>query len=161
MHNLLKNLAGAAGGDVANILENIIEIKADKACQRSGASYAENIDVLCADYGVHHTVELIHGGILKGAADFFNVHVEDLGQHVGAVHAVAGYFNALNGGQLVANHFLQSVLKLRVAVVAEFGSEAYNCGFGNADNFAKARCGHKGSLVVMLQNEVADSLLSL
>ena len=79
--------------------------------------------MFCGNDRIRNFVEFFDGGILKGAADLFDIHVEDFCENVGIAHSVACDFDSLNGRKAVANHFLQRMLEFRIAVITKFGSK--------------------------------------
>ena len=50
---------------------------------------------------------------------------------------VVGHLDALDGGELVANHLLHCFLKLRVAVIAELGCKTNNRTLADSNSFTK------------------------
>ena len=124
VHNLLENFACAGGCDVSYVIENFVKIEAQEACKGSGTSYAKDINMSCIYYGIRNLVEFLAGSIFKSSADFFYIHVKNLGKNVRVAHTVACDFDSLDGCKAVADHFLKRMLKFRIAVVTKFGSKA-------------------------------------
>ena len=82
--------------------------------------------------------------------DLIHIRLHDHGQDVLIADAVVGDLNALDGGELAADHLLQGALQVRIAVIAKLGRKAHDRTFTHADSHTQTARGHERGLVVVL-----------
>ena len=87
--------------------------------------------------------------------------MEDGGNHILILHPVVGHLDALDGGQPVQHHLLHGLLHTGVAVKAQIHGKADHGGLGHAHVLGQPVGGHKGGLVVGLQDVLGNALLAL
>ena len=140
----------------------MVEVEGKKAGQHAGGAQPQDIDAPGPDDGVDHGVEILAGDLLLGAADLVGIGGHDPVQDI---HPAGELFvddlHALHGGQPVADDILQRLLQLGIALEAQLSGKAHHGGFADPDRFAQLGGGHKGCLIIMLQNKAADPFLSL
>ena len=110
---------------------------------------------------VHHPLELVAVQLLDDVVDAVHVPLHHAAQNVPAAHLVAGHLDALDGRELTANQLLQLLLHIRVAVIAQLRREAHHGGLADLRRLAQLTGGHEGRLIVVFQNIIGDTLLSL
>ena len=159
--HLLENLADAVGVHERDIIEQKVEIKAEKVRQCTGRAHAEYVDAVRPRERVHRALKGVAVDFIKGLADHVGVRVQHGAQHVAASQPVARNLHALHRGQLVADHLLKRTLKVRIAVVAKLGRKAHDRGLAHADRHAQTARRHEGRLVIVLENVPRDLLLPL
>ena len=144
-----------------HMVEDQVEIEAQEAGQGRRRAHAQDIDVPGRHNGVHRPVEVLPVRLLQSHADLLHVRLHHHGQDILVADAVVGHLDALDGGELGADHLLQGLLHGGIAVIAQFCGKAHHRGLADADGLAQAAGGHEGRLVIGLQNEIGNQLLSL
>ena len=116
--------------------------------------------MLCLQQLVHHLLELPPVHLLDGGTETVHIPLHDAGQQI-PLHLVVGHLNALDGGELSTDQLPQIPLHLRIALVAQLGGEAHHRGLADLHRLSQPAGGHKGRLVIVLQNVGGNALLSL
>ena len=104
---------------------------------------------------MHRVIKALDVQLLHGCADILHIAFEHRAQHLVRVD-LGGHFEALHGGQPVADQFLQGALQLRVAFIAQHRGKAHDRGFAHAHALAQSAGRHEHSLVVMLDDILGD-----
>ena len=119
-----------------NIAEDQIQIIRKEVCDIRGGFRAEHIDMTRVDDRVNGLFEILTRDLIDGAADLVDVLIQNAPDDVGITDTTGGHLDALDGIQLVADHFLHRLLQIRKAVITDLGREAHDRTFGNADLLA-------------------------
>ena len=158
---LFEHLAGGGRMDDRDIIKDQVKIEAQKACNGGGGTHAQNVDVAGGDDGVHRLIELRPVGLLQREVNLLDIRLHDHGQDVLIADTIVGDLDALHGSELAADHLLQGLLHGGISVVAQLRGKAHHRGLADAHRFAQLAGRHEGRLVVRLQDEICNELLSL
>ena len=128
--------------------------------QEGAGAHAKDINMPGGNQLVHHPVEHLPVDLLDRNPDLLHIHLQNGGHHIGAEQPVVGGPDALNGGQLAADHLLEGLLHGGIAVVAQQGREAHHRGLADPGQLAQPAGGHKGGLVIIGEHIGGNPLLS-
>ena len=150
MDDLFKDLTDGAGVHADQVVKHEAEIKADKVGQYAGGADAQNVDALGVGDSGYGLVEADLVSLIQGHADLFNIRLHDHGHHILVANAFLGHLHPLDGGELVADHFLQGFLHTGIAVKAQLSSKAHHGGLADIDCLTQLAGGHERSLIIGL-----------
>lgn len=157
----LKDLAGGVGGDHGHVVKQQVEVKTQKRSDGRRGAHTDDVDAPSRHDGVGGLVKAVPVDVLQGEADLLDVRLEHHIQHILIADAVVGHLNALHRGQPVADHFLQGLLHTGVAVISKLSGEAHHGGLAHIHPLAQTAGGHKGCLIIGLQDVVGNAFLPL
>ena len=129
-------------------------------CIRDRA-YADDVDAPGGHDGVGGLVKAVPVDVLQCQTDLLNVRLKHHVQHVLIPDAVVSHLDALYRREPVTNHLLQGFLHAGVAVIAKLRGEADHGGLAYIDPLAQTAGGHKGRLIVGLQDIIGNAFLPL
>ena len=160
-NHLLEHLCVGGGVDMLDVVEHQIEVKAQEAGDGGGASHAKDVDGLGLQDVIHCGLEggLVH--LLQCGAYLLNIGLEHHRKDFLISKAIVGHLDALDRGELVADHLLQRPLHGGVSVIAQLHREPDHRGLADIDGLAQLAGRHECSLVVGIQDIIGDELLSL
>ena len=136
-----------------------IQVKMQEACQGLIAAQSHDIYVVCLHQNFHRRLKGRRIQMLHSIMKLLHISRHHRGQQLrlGAVSIFSVYF--ANTVQPAADPFLQSLLKLRIAGIADPGGKPHHRGFTDSQGFSKLCSRHKYGLIHMLQNKFRNSLL--
>ena len=147
--------------DDRDIVQQQLEIDAEKIRQRRGRAHADDINVLRREDHIDRLVKVVLIDLVKRGLQIVDVRAQHRLEHVVPVHGALSRLDALDRGQAVAHDLLQRLFHAGVAAVAEISRETHNGRLAHAGHFAEARGRHKGRFVIVFQNKLRDGALSL
>ena len=159
--HLLVHLARSDLFDDRDIIQQQLEIDAEKIRQRRGRAHADDINVLRREDHIDRLVKVVLIDLVKRGLQIVDVRAQHRLEHVVPVHGALGRLDALDRGQAVAHDLLQRLFHAGVAAVAEISRETHNGRLAHAGHFAEARSRHKGRFVIVFQNKLRDGALPL
>ena len=159
--HLFVHLARGDLLDDRDIIQQQLEIDAEKIRQRRGRAHADDINVLRRKDHIDRLVKVVLIDLVKRGLQIVDVRAQHRLEYVVPVHGALGRLDTLDRGQAVAHDLLQRFFHAGVAAVAEIGREAHNGRLAHAGHFAEARGRHEGCLVIVFQNKLRDGALAL
>ena len=159
--NLLKYLAGSIGIDYRHVPADQIQVKTQEISQRGAASDADHIDPSGIENGIHRKFKhfMING--CHGHLDLLNIRLQDGCKNFSLADPAIGNFHALDGIQLRADQFTQSLLKARIPIISEGSGKTDYGRFADAYFLSHPGRRQKSSLVVVFPNKVCQFFLAL
>ena len=110
---------------------------------------------------LNHPIKLLLLCLSNHQTQLVDIRLNHRRQHVRAGKDVFCRLNALSGGQTAPNHLLQGLLHIGIPVVAQLEGKTHHRGLADSGQASQAAGGHKGGLVVIIQNIVCYPALSL
>ena len=159
--HLFVHLARGNLLDDRDIIQQQLEIDAEKIRQRRGRAHADDVDMLCREDHIDCLVKVVLIDLVERSLQIVDIRAQHRLEHVVPVHGALGRLDAFDRGQAVAHDLLQRFFHARVAAIAEIGRETHDGRLAHAGHFSEARSRHKGRLVIVFQNKLRDGALAL
>ena len=112
--------------DQLHIVKHQVEIKAQKTGQGCRRTHTENINIPCVQNGLNRCLKGAAVNFVQRHADFINIRGQNGAQDILVTHTVTGNLHTLHSCQLIANHFLQCLLQLRITAIAKLCCKTHN-----------------------------------
>ena len=132
-----------------------------EACQRRYRPDAQDKDPFGLQDGIDRSLKSFPVQPVTGLAKLFHICMKDHRHHILVAKTVICYFDSLDTGQAVQDHFLHGFLHFRVTLVTQLHREADHRGFGYAHGLTQLAGGHKGRFVIGLRNIFGNGPLAL